>query len=77
MSVQLIPLASIKSPWYEDIVSEWRPDMSYIEFLKKNICRSAYVAPVIVVPEEEHFLIVNGHHRYYAHLALGGPCQRP
>jgi hypothetical protein len=61
----------IKSKWYEDIFSQWQPDQAYVDHLKKNIAAKNYIAPIVAVREGDFYYIVNGHHRYYAHLVLG------
>ncbi len=68
---ELIDVGTIKSKWYADLLSDWKPDENYIEFIIGKIKKNEYVAPVIVVKEEHGFFIVNGHHRCYAWLKLG------
>jgi len=65
------PLNQVKSPWYTDILNQWSPDLGYIEYIKKQIRDKSYLPPIVVVRQEGHYCIVNGHHRYYAHLSLG------
>ncbi len=67
-TVRYIKPKEIKSWWHKDLIADWQPDKDYIEFLKKKIAGNEYLAPIVVVLEGEHFYIVNGHHRYYAHL---------
>ncbi len=69
--VKYIPIEKIKSRWYRDILTEWQPDLSYIEHIKKQVAEKQYMAPVVVVQENDIYYIVNGHHRYYAHLVSG------
>jgi hypothetical protein len=69
--VKNIKLEEIKSKWHENLITDWQPDKGYVEFLKKKIVNNEYTAPIVVVQEGEYFYIVNGHHRYYAHLVTG------
>lgn len=69
--VKYIKLEEIKSKWVENITNDWQPDKGYIEFLKGKIINNKYIAPIVVVKEGKYFYIVNGHHRYYAHLIAG------
>jgi hypothetical protein len=69
--VRNIKLEEIKSKWHENLITDWQPDKGYVEFLKKKIANNEYTAPIVVVQEGEYFYIVNGHHRYYAHLITG------
>lgn len=63
----------IRSNWYADIVRDWNPDPGFIEHLKRKIAKQEYLAPIVVARDADHdgYVIVNGHHRFYAHLALG------
>jgi hypothetical protein len=70
-AVRFIDIEKVKSSWYGDIVNQWQPDRGYVDFLLKRIKEKQYIAPVVVVQEGEIFFIVNGHHRYYAHLEAG------
>ncbi|UCH92872.1 MAG: ParB-like nuclease domain-containing protein [Candidatus Aminicenantes bacterium] len=70
-AVRTIDLEKVKSKWYRDIFSQWQPDHGYVEFLIKNIKNKEYIAPIVVVHEGDVYYIVNGHHRYYAHLEAG------
>jgi hypothetical protein len=69
--VRNVKLEEIKSKWHENLITDWQPDKEYVEFLKKKIANNDYLAPIVVVQEGKYFYIVNGHHRYYAHLAAG------
>jgi ParB-like chromosome segregation protein Spo0J len=69
--IQYISLNRIRSKWYTDLLSQWQPDQKYIDFLIKNIEKKSYSPPIVVVREGEWFFVVNGHHRYYAHLQAG------
>jgi hypothetical protein len=66
-----IDIKKIKSKWYEDIFTQWQPDQGYVDHLKQCIKEEQYMPPIVVVQEGEFFYIVNGHHRYYAHLVMG------
>ena len=70
-AIRTIALEKVKSKWYTDIFKEWHPDRQYIEFLVKNVKEKKYTPPVIVVEESGVYYLVNGHHRYYAHLEAG------
>ena len=37
----------------------------------KKLKRKEFVPAIVVVENEDKYLIVNGHHRYYAHLVAG------
>jgi len=69
--VKYIDVEKIKSWWVENIITDWQPDKGYVEFLKKKIADNDYLPPIVVVQEGQYFYIVNGHHRYYAHLEAG------
>ncbi len=69
--IKYIDLQKIKSKWHKDLLSDWEPDRGYIEFIKNRIKEDEYIAPVVVVKEEEGYFIVNGHHRCAAHLEMG------
>jgi ParB/Sulfiredoxin domain len=71
METQNIDITEIRSYWYSDILKEWQPDRQYIEYLKDQIKQNAYIAPIVVVRENGGYTVVNGHHRYYAHLSMG------
>jgi hypothetical protein len=70
-SLRHIDIKKVKSKWYEDIFTQWQPDRQYIEFLIKNLKEKKYSPPIVVVREGDVFYIVNGHHRYYAHVKAG------
>jgi hypothetical protein len=65
-----LKMEEIRSPWFESILEEWHPDPSYIEYLKERIKKGEYLAPVVVVRGDRGYVIVNGHHRYYAYLTM-------
>jgi hypothetical protein len=67
-TVQHIDITKVKSWWYKDIFSEWQPDLEYVDFIIKALRKKKYIAPIVVVQEGDIYYIVNGHHRYYAHL---------
>jgi hypothetical protein len=67
--VTYIPVEQVKSKWYGDIMARMQPDMQYIDFLKKEIAGKRYIAPIVVVREGDYYYIVNGHHRYFAHMS--------
>jgi hypothetical protein len=64
--IRFIDANKIKSNWYNDLLSDWKPDRDYIKFIQKRIKKGEYIAPVIVVKEQDNYIIVNGHHRCYA-----------
>lgn len=66
-----INLEKIKSKWVKDIIAEWQPNLEYIAYLKKQMASGEYLPPIVVVQEGDFYYIVNGHHRYYAHLESG------
>ena len=70
-AVRTIDIEKVKSKWYGDIFSQWQPDRGYVDFLVKSIREKQYIAPVVVVQEGDFYYLVNGHHRYYAHLEAG------
>jgi hypothetical protein len=69
--IRHIDISKVKSKWYQDIFTQWQPDQLYIESLIKNLKLKKYSPPIVVVQEGDFFFIVNGHHRYYAHLKAG------
>lgn len=69
--ITYIDLDKIRSWWHDDLLNNWQPDKGYIDFLKKKLDDNQYIAPIVVVQEGEIYYIVNGHHRYYAHLESG------
>lgn len=71
-SVTSIAIQQVKSKWYRDIFTEWQPpDPGYIDYLLNCLKKNQYIAPIVVVREGDIYYIVNGHHRYYAHLKAG------
>ena len=69
--IRIIAIEKVKSKWYEDIFSQWQPDQGYVDHLIKTIREKEYIPPIVVVQEGDIYYIVNGHHRYYAHLKVG------
>ncbi|MCP4216748.1 MAG: ParB N-terminal domain-containing protein [bacterium] len=70
-TIQHIKLELIKSKWHKNLVADWQPNRDFITHLKAKIAAGEYLPPIVVVKEEDAFYIVNGHHRYYAHLVSG------
>ena len=66
-----LKISELRSHWYENILEEWHPDLAYVDYLKKQIKKGEYLPPIVVVQEDEGYVVVNGHHRYYAHLVMG------
>jgi len=69
--IEHIAIKKIKSKWYEDLFTQWLPDQDHIAFLIKNIIAGEYMAPIVLVKEDDCYYIVNGHHRFYAHAKAG------
>ncbi len=67
-AIKYIDTQKVKSKWHKDLLSDWQPDKNYLEHLKTQLLENHYIAPVVVVHEQEGYFIVNGHHRLYAHL---------
>ena len=65
-----LKLSEIRSHWYENVLEEWHPDPKYVDYLKNQIEKGEYLAPIVVVRETSGFVVVNGHHRYYANLLM-------
>lgn len=70
-AVEYIGLGKIKTKWYKDILSEWTPNREYIVYLQTQIEKREYIPPIVVTQEGDEYVIINGHHRYYAHLLCG------
>jgi hypothetical protein len=66
-----LPLKAVRSAWYADVAHGWTPDRSYIEHLVSRLALDEYVPPIVVVPAEDAYLIVDGHHRVYASHVVG------
>ena len=69
--VILLPLGQLRSPWHEDLERDWQPREDFITHLKSLYQQGEHWPPVLVVPEGDGFLLVNGHHRVRAALELG------
>jgi hypothetical protein len=67
-NIKHIDINRVKSWWFKDIFSQWKPDQQYIDHISNTIDKGEYIAPIVVVQEDDIYYIVNGHHRYYAHL---------
>jgi hypothetical protein len=61
----------IHSKWFGNLLSDWKPDRDFIDYLKRCLERGKSLPPVVIVQEEEKYFIVNGHHRLFAHLEMG------
>jgi hypothetical protein len=70
-TVKKVNVDRVKSKWFDDIFAEWRPEPDYIAYLVKQVKDREYMAPIVVVEEAGDYYIVNGHHRYYAHVKAG------
>ncbi len=66
--IQSIAIEKVKSRWYKDVLTQWEPNKEYIDHLVQDLKEKNYTAPIVVVQEGDIYYIVNGHHRYYAHL---------
>lgn len=70
MQVSSLKLSDVKSFLYKDIRAEWKPNLGYIDYLKREIECGHYVPPIIVVREQDGYIIITGTHRVYTHLVL-------
>ncbi len=70
LGIETIPLNSIGSNWYDDLLKEFKPNRNFIEHLVSNIREGYPIAPIILCRDKdpERYLIVDGHHRVYAAL---------
>lgn len=66
-----INIKEIRSHWYDNIQEEWHPDPEHIDYLKKMIEKKEYMPAIILVRATDGYVIVNGHHRFYAHVVSG------
>ena len=68
LGVGAIPLNSIGSNWYDDLLKEFKPNRKFIEYLVSSIREGSPIAPIILCRDKnpERYLIVDGHHRVYA-----------
>jgi hypothetical protein len=71
LKIEDIALSRVHSHWYENILTQWHPDSHYIDYLTTRIKSGQYIPPILTVRENDRYVIVNGHHRVYAHLAAG------
>lgn len=69
MGVRKVPLASIGSHWYQDLLRDWEPNARAIKDLRSA---TENATPVLLSIEADgRHLIVDGHHRVYAALKNG------
>lgn len=71
MEVVWLEIDMVRSHWYRDIMEDWQPEPGYIRHLLDMMRQGGYVPPVVAVLEDGAYVLVNGHHRYYAHLVAG------
>jgi len=72
MGVVKILLKDISSYWYKNIEEEWNPNKEAISILKNEYKKGKKFVPILLSREKDgRYLIVDGHHRYYAILKLG------
>ena len=71
MRPNYLKLSEIRSNWYSNILEQWHPDPGYIAYLRENIEKKEYFPPILVISDSGGYIIVNGHHRVYAHLVAG------
>lgn len=62
----------VKSKLYENILLEWSPNKTYIDSISKQILANEIIPPIILSKKNNngHYNIIDGHHRFYAHLIL-------
>jgi hypothetical protein len=70
-SVRVIDLSKIVSHWYDDVLTEWRPDDRHIGKTVEELFAGGDIAPILVVQKGDRFEVVDGHHRLFAHLKAG------
>ena len=68
-----LPVESVRSHWYEDLMSDWQPDRTHIVRLLDTIAAGEPVAPILVVKERDNYVVVDGHNRIYAYREAGIP----
>ena len=70
LGVEAIPLNSIGSNWYDDLLKEFKPNRKFIEYLVSKHSRRQPNSSDYFMPDKdpERYLIVDGHHRVYAAL---------
>ncbi len=72
MGVESIDIQNIHSNWYSNILLDWRPDQNYIKQIINRYKQKKPIAPILVSAESDgKYLIVDGHHRYYAACKFG------
>jgi hypothetical protein len=67
------PLKYSVSLQIEKLVVDSKVSRQGIEFYKQKIASEEKIGPLIVVkhPRKELYAVLDGHHRYYAHLEMG------
>jgi len=70
-TVRVIEVSKIVSHWYDDVLTDWRPDDRHIGKTVGNLLSGGQTAPIIVVRKGDRFEVVDGHHRLFAHLKAG------
>lgn len=68
VNLKYIAITRIKSKWYDDIISEWKPNQEYINYIKNKILKNEFIPAILLVQNNNCFYIINGHHRFYAHI---------
>ena len=72
MGIEKIQLSEIKSHWYKDIESDWKPDDEAISLLTGGYNQTGCFVPIILSTESNgDHLIIDGHHRFYAAKKIG------
>ncbi len=71
LSVRMIPVSDIVSHWYDDVLTDWRPDDHHIGRTAENLISGKGVSPILVTRKGDRFEVVDGHHRLFAHLKAG------
>ncbi len=70
-TVRVIEVSKIVSHWYDDVLTEWRPDDRHIGKTVEELLSGGDTAPILVVKKGDRFEVVDGHHRLFAHLKAG------
>jgi hypothetical protein len=70
-TVSLIAVSKIASHWYDDVLTDWRPDEHHIGRTVEDLISGEGAAPILVVRKGDRFEVVDGHHRLFAHLKAG------
>ena len=69
--VKKIPLSLIKSNIHNNIINDWSPNPKFINKIKSSIQNNESIPPIILTKKiNGNFIIIDGHHRYYAHFVL-------